>query len=191
MNLLGTFLQAVVSALLLLLPAASLKRDRLKMTVFPTYLAMFSTCTVGGLLFAAPATLILILYYQWIRFVGYATRGTKRTLFFVTIALSAVYLTLQIVHLPIRFALGQPTFLIKTNVAAIFAGVCFYAAPLELMFVLKNSPDEVILIDDPPVELATEPAIQFVPIAEICPYCEASVVPDVDGRCTACHRPIA
>jgi hypothetical protein len=200
MNVGGIILQAVFSAILWLAPATILKSDGLKISRVLTFIAIFGMCHVGGLILATPLTLVLCVYFVWVCFVGHATGGTKRVLFLATITLSAIYLTVQILHLPIRFALGQPTTLIAANIAGILAALSMLAAPTELLIARKNGWGGVNGTDSLSDELIENAFVEEGGVivgtvlverpAEICPYCEQRVVPDADGRCTACHRPI-
>jgi hypothetical protein len=143
MSLLGVVLQAGVSGVLSLVPAAILKKERMRVTIVSSFLAIFATCKVGGLIFAAPITAFLLLFALWVRFVGHAHAGVKRVLFGVTLVLSALILALQVVHLPIRIALHQPAVMIAANVAAILVAATMLSATLAMLIVKKRTAPEI------------------------------------------------
>lgn len=142
MTLLGTVMQAGVSGLLTLAPAAVLKKEQMRITIALSFLAILATCIVGGLIFAVPATVFLVLFSLWVRFVGRATTGAKRVLFIVTIVLSALFLAQHVLHLPIRFALDQPAVKIASNVAGILLAAAMLGATLELLILRKRKNQE-------------------------------------------------
>jgi len=203
MNFLGLFLQVVCSVLLTFAPGAILKKDRLNISRVLTFLAILATCKVGGLLLAVPLTAILWLYFRWVRFVGYATVGTKFVLFWTTLILMGVYLELQIIHLPIRGILGQDRLRIEANVAGILVALCMFCALLELKMSIRrrlnsNTEEDVLdhaVFDIPLVESVNAgtftPSIRREVAEEECPYCERNVQLDLEGRCPACNRPVA
>lgn len=204
-------IQLVSSLILVQVPVAVLRGLGLKASHYLAFVTIFACSLLGGLIFAAPTTFLLMLYCLWVSFLGSADRGAKRTLFFVTLGLGALFLTIQILHLPIRFALQQPAPLIWANVVGILLALCLLVTPTELALVQKrslvgigaggDSSDEftTAIVDDDPVGTSlrqneNSPAGALKPVAiplEDCPYCEQAVIPDTDGRCPACRRPIA
>lgn len=138
MTLLGTIMQAGLSGALTLAPAAILKKDGLRVAIALSFLAIFATCKVGGLIFAVPVTVFLLLFSLWVRFVGNADTGAKRIFFIITIVLSSLFLAQHVFHLPIRFALSQPPVKIASNVAGILLAAAMLGAAVELLIMRKR-----------------------------------------------------
>ena len=132
-------MQAGLSGVLTLAPAAVLKRDRMRVSIALSFLAIMATSHVGGLIYAIPVTVFLLLFSLWVRFVGHATARAKRILFIVTIVLSALFLAQHVVHLPIRFAFNQPSLKIASNVAGIFLAAAMLCVTLELLMLRKRN----------------------------------------------------
>lgn len=142
MTLLGTVMQAGISGVLTLAPAAVLKRERMLVTIAMSFLAILAMNYVGGLILGVPVTILLLLFSLWVRFVGFATAGPKRVLFIVTLVLSALFLAQHIVHLPIRFALNQAPVKIASNVAGILLAAAMLCATLESLILRKRKKQE-------------------------------------------------
>jgi hypothetical protein len=138
MTLLGTAMQVVFSVALTLAPAAVLKKNQMRITTGLSFIAILATSHIGGLVFAIPITIILLLFSLWVRFVGRANVGPKRVLFIVTIVLSALFLAQHLAHLPIRIFLDQPAAKIEANVGGIFLAVAMLSATLEMMILKKT-----------------------------------------------------
>lgn len=139
MTLLATVMHAVSSGLLALALAAILRKERMRIAFILSFYAIFTVSKIGGLIFAVIVAVFLLLFFMWLRFVSRADAGTKRVLFIATIVLSMLFLALQAVHLPIRFALNQPTMKIEFNVAGIFLSVAMLGAAIELLVIRKRN----------------------------------------------------
>lgn len=199
----GTLLQVVFSIILVCGPASILKKDRLYVSLVLTFVAIFGCCKLAGLLLAVPVTVVLLLYFMWIRFLAQSTSGPKYILFWTTAILAGVYLAIQIIHLPIRLALGQSALLVAANLIGIAWALCLLCAPVELAIVRRHrtrsdpEADFAIILEPGDPDLvssgsnATSPQLPKEVSNEECPYCERIVRPDSEGRCPACHRPIA
>lgn len=206
-------IQVMLSLILVQAPGAFLRYDGLKLSIYSAFFAILAAGTLGGVIFAGPATLLLVLYCLWVRFVGYADRGAKWVLSFGTMVLAALYLLIQILHLPIRYALRQSEVLIWANIVGILFALCLLVIPLELALLRKKSLRETNGDEDRSVEVRSaihdvnsseprdsswtlsdsDPAVRAQEgeiSLEACPYCEQKVLPDADGRCPACRRPI-
>lgn len=142
MTILGTIMQVGLSGVLTLAPAAVLKKDQMRITIALSFLAILATSHVGGLIFAVPVTVFLLLFSLWVRFVGHAAAGPKRVLFIVTIVLSALFLTQHVAHLAIRFALDEPAVKIASNIAGIFLAAAMLCGTLELLILRKKDNEE-------------------------------------------------
>jgi len=138
MTLLGIAIQVGLSGLLMLAPAAVLTRDRLHITIALSFFAILATTHVGGLVFAIPVTVFLLLFSLWVRWIGRAAAGPLRVLFIATTATAALFFAAQVVHLPIRLALHQPPAKIAANMAGILLAAAMLCATLERRVLRKN-----------------------------------------------------
>lgn len=135
-------MQAGLSAVLTLAPAVVLKKDRMRVSILLSFFAILSTCLIGGVIFAALVTVFLFLFSCWLRFLNHADSGAKRALFIISLVLPAIFLVLQVVHLPIRYALGQPPVKIAPNTAGIFLAAALVGGRLEIMIIRKRKNKE-------------------------------------------------
>ena len=126
-------LQVVFSIVLSLAPIALLRKDRLRISMVLYVLGLFAVVKVGGLIFAVPVAVLLLLFTMWLRFVGHADGGAKHALFILTIVLCALYLAQHVVHLPIRMHLDQPKVKIAANIAGGLVALAMLSAAVELL----------------------------------------------------------
>lgn len=143
MSPVGRIVQLGISGVLTLAPAAIFYKDRLKIAIALSFLAIHAGNYVGGLLLSVPIALILLVFALWLHYVGHADSGPKRVLFVITVILTALFVMLQVGHLPIRFMLEQKAARIAANVAGIILGSALLGASLEMWWVKRamKSPD--------------------------------------------------
>lgn len=145
MSFISTAAQLIVSILLTLIPSMILKQQKMNITIGFCFFSLFATIKVGGLILAVPVLAFMCIFFLWLHFA--VTKQSKAYLLTTLIVVSLWFLS-QLLHLPLRFHLNQPTVKIAANIAGLLLAGALTSGTIEFMIYAKSTVNDRDLLNN-------------------------------------------